>query len=69
MSYKYVGEGRALGQIPKRDLTDKEASDFAREYGGLEALLGSGLYEKTADPKPSNPRKISGAVEAAESES
>lgn len=69
MSYKYIGEGRALGQMPKRDLTDKEAEAYSREYGGIEAMLESGLYEKTAEGKPSNPRKISGGLDATENES
>lgn len=43
---KYIGNGAALviEQVPARDLTDQEVT----EYGGEAVLLASGLYAKPA---------------------
>lgn len=51
---KYIGEGKAFGQVPMRDLSAHEAEAFAREYGGVGELIASGLYEK-AESKTAKP--------------
>lgn len=51
IALRYIGEGKAFGQVPQRDLSAQEAERFARDYGGVDELLASGLYEK-AETRP-----------------
>ena len=51
IALRYIGEGKTYALVPARDMTALEAERYAREYGGVEVLLESGLYEK-ADTKP-----------------
>lgn len=43
---EYVGQGAFLQGVPARDLTDEEA----REHGGEDALVASGLYAGAVGP-------------------
>jgi hypothetical protein len=41
VTYKYVGNGACLANVPTRDLSEHEALEF-----GVKLLLGSKLYKK-----------------------
>ena len=58
--YKYLGGG-ALPNVPARDLTEADVTDFAevwKENGITEAvLLKSGLYTKSITEQPKTTKK------------
>lgn len=51
---KFIGrEGEGIPDIPARDLTDDEV----RLYGGVIALVKTGLYAKVEEPIKKEPAK------------
>lgn len=56
---KYIGNGSFIIDIPARDLTDDEV----KLYGGVVALVKTGLYEKVEEKSPSRDSQGSPAKE------